>query len=326
MLKKSRRKTVRLSRLSRAGKAISILCVTLVVATAAMKSSQLPGSETIMARLGLDPSSGTMAIFAAAASLLFLITIFVFLSSRKKNRGQDDLSELSLEPQTLLSSVSRLEELADNMSHKVAAFNPMSDNSFKDSLLNEFKSAISADAMQSIRERYGVDRIEQIFTEAKLRKLKTISRHVSRAKSSLLTGSVICICGVIGLIYFVVANHADLMWQSQLLYYVPRLSTIILVELFACFFFSLYKRGLDDLKYLENEITDVESREVAIHAALAGGSETQIAGIVTTLLALDRNDVRPADPKVRWKNQDSINQRVTIEAISQIANLAKGLS
>lgn len=83
---------------------------------------------------------------------------------------------------------------------------------------------------------------------------------------------------------------------------------------------------MDDLKYFEDEISDFESREAAIHAAMAGGNESQIAGIVTALIAVDRNEIRVAEQRVRLKTQDNINQRVPMEAISQIANLAKGLT
>ncbi len=218
------------------------------------------------------------------------------------------------------------EALADRMSEKLAALDPLKDNSFKDLLLNEVRTVFSTDAIESVRERSGVDKVKQIFAEARARKLETADAVLRRADTNLLFATVMCVIGISALMYFIVTNTVAQPWQSQLLYFAPRLLAVLVVEVFAYFFLSLYKHGLDDVKYFENEITTSQLREVAIHAALAAGRESEIGPIVTALLTAERNDTRSVELRLRSKTQDSINQRVTIEAISQIANLAKGLS
>ena len=311
-------------------KGLSILCLMIVIGVVSMNPSKFLGSQTTLNKLELNLSSDTFAIAVAASVMLSMIVLFSFLSRRGKDPYDvgrpTDVVKPELEPKTILNSISRLDELAARISEKLAALEPLKDNSLKDLLLNEVRTVLSKDAIESLRERSSADKIRQIFAETKARKLETADAVLRRSDTNLLFATVIFVIGVSALMYFIVTNTAAQPWQSQLLYFAPRLLAVLFVELFAYFFLSLFKHGLDDLKYFENDITTSQLREVAIHAALAAGSEAEIGAIVTAVLAAERNDSRSVELKTRSKTQDSINQRVTIEAISQIANLAKGLS
>lgn len=70
--------------------------------------------------------------------------------------------------------------------------------------------------------------------------------------------------------------------------FLPRLSLVLLIELFAYFFLGLYKTGLVDLKYLQNEMTTVEVRSLAMQAAVVT-SDRSISDILRTSGTIDRN-------------------------------------
>ena len=52
--------------------------------------------------------------------------------------------------------------------------------------------------------------------------------------------------------------------------YLPKLSLVMLIELFAYFFLKLYKSDLSEIKYFQNELTNVEMRYAAVRLAAAG--------------------------------------------------------
>jgi len=50
-------------------------------------------------------------------------------------------------------------------------------------------------------------------------------------------------------------------------HYVPRLSLVIFIEIFAFFFLKLYKTSLFDIKYFNNEKTNFDFKILALNAS-----------------------------------------------------------
>ena len=78
-------------------------------------------------------------------------------------------------------------------------------------------------------------------------------------------------------------------------HFVPRLTLVILIELFAYFFLSLYKASLAEIKYFQNELTNIESKELALQAALNSGEASMISDIVSKLALTERNHILSKD-------------------------------
>lgn len=57
------------------------------------------------------------------------------------------------------------------------------------------------------------------------------------------------------------------------------------------FFLRLYKVGLDEIKYFENEMTNVEQRQVALSVALLQDDPDLRAKILLDIAKTDRNNV-----------------------------------
>lgn len=55
--------------------------------------------------------------------------------------------------------------------------------------------------------------------------------------------------------------------KDILLYLLPRLFMIIFTELFVLFFLRLYSKGLNEIKYFQNELTNIELKLVAAGVA-----------------------------------------------------------
>jgi hypothetical protein len=84
--------------------------------------------------------------------------------------------------------------------------------------------------------------------------------------------------------------HADNLVQFAISY-VPRLTLIIFIEVFAYFFLGLYKKGLADIKYFQNEITNIESKAVALSAALSISDPVITSRVIENIANTERNHV-----------------------------------
>jgi hypothetical protein len=74
-------------------------------------------------------------------------------------------------------------------------------------------------------------------------------------------------------------------------YFAPRLTLVIFVELFAYFFLKLYRNGFEEIKYFNNELTNLESRNIALDASLmfADSSKTTLEAVILRYASTERN-------------------------------------
>jgi hypothetical protein len=78
-------------------------------------------------------------------------------------------------------------------------------------------------------------------------------------------------------------------WRRLLPAYLFRLSVAAFIQIFAFFFLRLYRTGLSEIKYFQNEITNVESKCLALQFAILSGNETSAKKVVEELAETERN-------------------------------------
>jgi len=132
--------------------------------------------------------------------------------------------------------------------------------------------------------------------------------------------------GVGLLAYMVLGSNdkpADL--TSFLMAFLPRLSIVAIVELFSYFFLRLYKSSLADIKYFQNEATNIESALLALRVTLRLQSAPEIKQAVTALLSVDRNTPLAAGLTTReiedaklFKDPASVSIQSLIEIIKAL--------
>lgn len=134
--------------------------------------------------------------------------------------------------------------------------------------------------------------IEHEFHEAKCRLFAEVDALGRRGNVNLTLGMLATSTGLAMLSYFV--------WQTSTvaqdvvvfaISFIPRLSLVVFIELFAFFFLRLYKSGLAEIKYFQNEITNLELKFFALKAAMLAGSPELLKDVVATLVASERNHV-----------------------------------
>lgn len=200
------------------------------------------------------------------------------------------------------------------------------DSELRALLVSQINNVISTDLIQTIRARYGIDRMESSFADSKSRISGFMNSIRYRGKAGVLTGFVFAVGGIGSLAFFVMKNPLHEVSSEQLVYFAPRMAIIVILEMLAYFCLNLYKHGLSDLRYYQNEMTNIESREAALHAALLNGNESQIAGLVSGLFATDRNAIHIIDSARVFRTNGRSDQLVAMEAIGQIADLARKMS
>ncbi|MDB5128121.1 MAG: hypothetical protein JWQ85_2353 [Mucilaginibacter sp.] len=157
------------------------------------------------------------------------------------------------------------------------------DNEFKNFISNEYKEKLSSDyKLNIIKEetkelQYGIN--NQI---GKLSRSGTINLIIG------LFLSIIAIAILISLLYsFKDSAYHDM--SNFLTGFLPRLSLVIFIEIFSFFFLKLYKRSLDDIKYYQNERTNIDSKVIALKASIIYGKPELINTIIKGFSMVERN-------------------------------------
>lgn len=71
--------------------------------------------------------------------------------------------------------------------------------------------------------------------------------------------------------------------------FVPRLSLVLLIEIFSYFFLNLYKSTLHEIKYYQNELTNLECKFIPLFIAIKNKNEKLSADIMSNIVACERN-------------------------------------
>ena len=115
-----------------------------------------------------------------------------------------------------------------------------------------------------------------------------------RANLNLLIGIGITITGIGALFVYVWnlgAPKADIKWTDLGAYFLPRASLVALIEIFAYFFLRLYRGNLAEIKFYQNELTNFESKVLALLASSAAGEKIALRTTLTNLGATERNHI-----------------------------------
>lgn len=80
-------------------------------------------------------------------------------------------------------------------------------------------------------------------------------------------------------------------WLSIAKYYLPRAGMVLLIEILAFFFLRLYRKTLDEIKYVHNELTNVEARILALAHAAQTNNAKLVATCIENLAKTERNFV-----------------------------------
>jgi hypothetical protein len=148
------------------------------------------------------------------------------------------------------------------------------------------------------------------------RELETLERRATVNLSIGVTTTTIAIA-VMALLAFMVPTSLDTPMAS-VNYYIPKLSLLIFIEVFAFFFLRMYRATLAELRLYQKDLNGLAVRQVATLAALDSGSETCVLSLTKDLF----ESIRPA---VKAKEVNGgIDAKTALEMVQSVVKAAGG--
>jgi len=96
-------------------------------------------------------------------------------------------------------------------------------------------------------------------------------------------------------------------WINIIERFAPRMSVGILIQLIGFFFLRLYVAGENELHYIRNEITNLESRSIGYNAAAVNNDKTAIKDVVAQLVRTERNFKLKKDERTLYSVDETYN-------------------
>jgi hypothetical protein len=188
-----------------------------------------------------------------------------------------------------------------------------------------------------IKSDVAVELTEKLFTNALMvsrmreqsqaivnRLTTEISALSRRANTALIIGTVTCVLGVILLGIFSLLSPIEYpSWKSVIVYYVPRLSVVLFLQVFAYFFLRLYRNGIYEIKYFQNEITNVQARVLALQTGLILNNDDIIKSACRSLIATERNFILKKGEKtipIVQEEMGNLGDRMPFDLLERITN------
>jgi hypothetical protein len=262
---------------------------------------------------------------AIASVLVTIVTVLFFryltpISPSRTERARLEFERLAVDT-TLL-----LRKIKDGARYGVG----LSDDD-KERLFREFERTLASEGVESFAERLREQVASQVRTETtELRFLQMCSRltgevqaQTKRGNVNLLLGMVTSVVGIAVLAGAVFQPVPVQSTQELVGYYAPRLSLALLIEVFAYFFLRLYKQSLTEIKYFQNEITNIESKQIALDLASSTGDPALTATVVDEFVRTERNFVLQKDQTTLELERERIALGSRINITDMLRDLLK---
>lgn len=174
----------------------------------------------------------------------------------------------------------------------------------KDELFQDLKKSISKNINQDFFRELNINISKEVTEENKNqfkeifysyrsltdRIYREIEKLDRKSNINLIIGSVMTIVALICLGYIVFDKHDDLITTEKILiHFIPRISFILFIEVFAFFFLRLYKLNLNDIKYYQNELTNIDLKNISLSSSVNFGLSEDISATIRELSKTERN-------------------------------------
>jgi hypothetical protein len=168
------------------------------------------------------------------------------------------------------------------------------------------------------------DKWEVAIAESVARIQDAVRNQGLRGNLNLMLGCATAVAGVTLLTYTIYFSpQPPETVTAFLLTFIPRLSIVAIVEVFAYFFLRLYKASIAEIKYFQNEATNLEARHAAIRLAMEKGDSALIAQVTTQLMQVERNPLLTAGTSTWELEREKLDHNVVSLSIPQIVEVVR---
>jgi hypothetical protein len=191
---------------------------------------------------------------------------------------------------------------------------------------------LRADLERSIGEKLGFQGVQSLYERALSRLNEQVAVLGSRANTSLIIGILFSVAGLF-VLYFTFFSSlrataasdsetvANLNYLGLMRDYLPRLSLVIIIEVVGFFFLRLYSKALNELRYAQNETTNVEMRMIALLSSISQGYEDCTVEVIRTISLTERNNIiekNQSTIEIEKERAGNEGDLTTINAISAL--------
>ncbi len=146
---------------------------------------------------------------------------------------------------------------------------------------------------------------EQVKSEKKISKINYLSEILMqrlsgeidslsrRAQVNLAIGAITSIIAIFLLFLGTITIAGEIQDWESLAKFAPRLTLVIFLETFSFFFLRLYRESLMEIKYYQNELTNIQFKIIAIDLQNSDASFSEL--IINNLIGTERNFVLKKD-------------------------------
>ncbi|QDG38432.1 hypothetical protein FJN14_08225 [Alteromonas mediterranea] len=169
----------------------------------------------------------------------------------------------------------------------------------KQKILDRIQNKLESEALQDYQAKLQAltnDRLkfknqEELFLQISSRLESEVQNLSKRGNVNLILGMATTLSGL-GILGYSVFNAPNLNSTLELAsHFIPRISLVLLIEVFAYFFLKLYKQSLNEIKYFQNEITNIESKFLGLRISVESEQQECLKEVVSNLLSTERNFV-----------------------------------
>ncbi|WP_139433678.1 hypothetical protein [Aeromonas veronii] len=248
-------------------------------------------------------------------------------------------------------SLIELKKKVDELSSKVEgnSFNNAQFELNKDDIKNEILNKVTQENISLIFNSEAEKLKSALENEIKYEKLYSSSKSIKtrlyreisdlrlRANMNLVIGIAITALGLA--VLYQTVGFAEKMHeiQPQTLYgtantplfkelflsFAPRIMLVIFIEMFAYFFLRLYKQGLSEIKYFQNELTNIESKVIALEVCYLNDDNQAMTTVIDALSKTERNFVLEKDQTTIEIEKSKLDTETTKGLMSMLQNLIK---
>ncbi|MFL9481935.1 hypothetical protein ACI6Q2_04100 [Chitinophagaceae bacterium LWZ2-11] len=148
-----------------------------------------------------------------------------------------------------------------------------------------------------------------------------IDRLENNSNLNLIIGIITTTIAII-LLAISIFNQTELKTSIELAsHYIPRVSTVIFVEIFSFFFLRLYKNNLSEIKYFQNEITNLNFKISSLKTAIKLKDSNIISEIIRNFSLTERNFILKKDEsteKIEIQKMDTASSSNYFQSLSEL--------
>lgn len=292
---------------------LKILVVSVIIfAIVSLAYIGMRDTVEIFTVLNFRPLLITVGFIIILAGLVILISTFLDSSKYYDNRG---LEGKYLE---LLKNYKNSIDGSNNDEALEEATNLLRDkleNVSAESYFQEFKKKVKTDIVIEILE----DKTKNIESRVQ----GEIGRLSKSGIINLSLGMMLSIGGILYLGNFVVNVQMFETMQEMFINTFPKTIFVLLIEVFAYFFLRLYKQNLDDIKYYQNELTNIESKNLALQIAKQSNNHKLLTLCVEEFLSTERNFILEKDQSTIEIEKERISSNNTNNTLQVLKDIFK---